>query len=62
MLSIYPTLKFMSWRPAIKQGQVPTVDAGTLRTIRSFLHAELAGVVVLILMAAVMARGIGMVE
>jgi putative membrane protein len=62
LMSIYPTVKFMSWRPAIKQGQAPAVDAATLRTIRTVLHAELAGVAVLILMAAMMARGIGMVE
>ena len=62
LLSIYPTVKFMSWRAAIKQGQAPAVDAKTLHTIRSFLHAELVGIVILILMAALMARGIGMVE
>jgi len=30
LLSIYPTVKFMAWRPAVKQGQPPVVDAGTL--------------------------------
>jgi putative membrane protein len=62
LLSIYPTLRFMSWRPAVKQGKVPAVDADTLRKLRNVLHAELAGVIVLILMAALMARGIGMLE
>lgn len=62
LTSIYPTVKFMSWRSAIKQGQAPAVDAGTLRTIRSVLHIELAGMAVIMLMAALMARGIWMVE
>jgi putative membrane protein len=62
LLSIYPTVRFMSWRAAIKQGQAPSVDAGTLRTLRLILHVELTGIVVLILMAAMMARGIGMIE
>ncbi|HYS13247.1 MAG TPA: DUF2214 family protein [Burkholderiaceae bacterium] len=62
LLSIYPTVKFMAWRPAVKQGQPPVVDAGTLRTLRRVLHIELAGVALLILMAAMMARGVWMVE
>ena len=62
LLSIYPTVKYMSWRPAVRQGQVPVVDAGTLRTLRRVLHVELAGVAILILMAAMMARGVWMVE
>jgi len=52
----------MAWRPAVKQGQPPVVDAGTLRTLRRVLHIELAGVALLILMAAMMARGVWMVE
>ena len=60
LLSIYPTLRFMSWRSSVKRGEAPNVDAATLRTIRRFLHIELAGIVLLILCAALMARGIGM--
>jgi putative membrane protein len=62
LLSIFPTVRFMSWRPAVRQGKAPTVDASTLRKVRTVLHVELAGMVVLILMAAMMARGIGMIE
>jgi putative membrane protein len=62
LTSLYPTVKFMSWRGAIRQGQPPAVDAGTLRTIRTVLHVELAGVVVLMLMGTMMARGVGMIE
>ena len=62
LLSIYPTVKFLSWRPALKQAQVPALDAASLRKIRGLLHAELAGVLLIILMAALMARGIWMFE
>jgi len=35
------------------------MDAGKLRRIRSIMHWELVGVVLLILCAALMARGVG---
>ena len=59
LLSIYPTVEFLSWRKSLKQGQVPATDPGKLRTIRSIIHWELAGVVLLLLFAALIARGIG---
>lgn len=62
LASIYPTVKFMSWRTAIKQGKAPVVDAATLKSIRTVLHLEMVGIAVVILMAALMARGIGMFE
>jgi putative membrane protein len=51
LLSIYPTLKFLSWRKGIDVSSVPT--------IRRILHLELVGVVLILLCAALMARGIG---
>lgn len=62
LLSLYPTIKFMSWRGALRQGRTPDVDAGTLRRVRTVLHVELAGVVLLMLLGAMMARGTLMVE
>ena len=61
LLSIYPTLQFLSWRASLKQSVAPVPKPATLRTIRIVLHAEFAGLVVLILCAAMMARGIGYV-
>jgi putative membrane protein len=58
-LSIYPTLEFLSWGKALKAGQVPVVDTRKLRQIRSVMHLELFGVVLIILCAALMARGVG---
>jgi putative membrane protein len=50
-LSIYPTLKFLSWRKGIDPAAVPA--------IRRVLHLELVGIVLILLCAALMARGIG---
>jgi len=59
LLSIYPTREFLSWRAALKQGRVPVVDTGKLRALGTVIHWELAGVALILLLAALMARGIG---
>ncbi|HTP63566.1 MAG TPA: DUF2214 family protein [Burkholderiales bacterium] len=59
LLSIYPTVEFLSWSKYLRLGQVPVVSEARMRAIRSIIHAELAGVVLIILCAALMARGIG---
>jgi putative membrane protein len=60
LLSIYPTIVFMSWRNAIKQGQAPVVDERKRALLRRIIHIELAIVVAILLCAALMARGVGM--
>jgi putative membrane protein len=59
LASIYPTVQFASWRKALKKGSIPAVAPGKLRAIRSIIHWELAGIVVILLCAALMARGMG---
>jgi putative membrane protein len=61
LISIIPTLEFLSWRKAVKQGQAPTVSASKLRRLRAIIHLELVGIVIIILMAALMAKGVGLV-
>lgn len=56
-LSIVPTIEFLRWRKAVKQGQVPVVAAGTLRKVARIIHIELAAVVLILLCAAIMAKG-----
>ncbi len=58
VLSIYPTIKFMGWRKALREGRVPNFAAGTGRTIRMLIHIELTLIFVIILMAIMMARGV----
>jgi putative membrane protein len=57
LLSIIPTMEFLSWRGAIKAGQVPVVDAAKRRRVTMIIHIELAAVVIIVLCAAIMARG-----
>jgi len=59
LLSIYPTLEFLSWRRFLGTGQVPVLSERKGRTIRMIIHLELAGILFLILCAALMARGVG---
>jgi len=59
LLSIYPTREILSWRAALKQGRVPVVDPGKLRALGTVIHWELASVALILLLAALMARGIG---
>jgi putative membrane protein len=60
LLSIHPTVTFLSWRTSVRQGQPPVVDERRIRLIRALIHWELAGVVFLILCAALMAKGVGL--
>jgi putative membrane protein len=57
LLSIIPTMEFLSWRGAIRAGQVPVMDAVKRKRVSMVIHIELAAVVVIILCAAIMARG-----
>lgn len=58
LLSIYPTIKFMGWRKALREQRVPDFDAGTRRKVRLLIHVELTLIFVIILMAVMMARGV----
>ena len=51
LLSIYPTMKFMGWRKALREQRLPDFDAGTRRKVRMLIHIELTLIFVIILMA-----------
>jgi putative membrane protein len=59
ILSIYPTKTFMSWRPDLKAGRTPILDPGRMKTVRTTIHWEMAATTLLVLCAALMARGVG---
>jgi putative membrane protein len=61
LISIIPTLEFLSWRTRLQQGQVPELPESKIRSLRSIIHLELIGMVLIILFAALMARGVGLV-
>jgi putative membrane protein len=58
LLSIYPTIKFLGWRKALREGRAPDFDLGTRRKVRMLVHLELTLLFVIMLMAVMMARGI----
>ena len=62
LLSIYPTREFLSWRAAVRAGQMPSLDPQRVARIRSILHWELIGIAAIVLFAALMARGVGTLE
>jgi putative membrane protein len=59
LVSIVPTREFLRWGPALEAGQVPTVSAEKIKSIRAIIHYEMAGVVLILLLAALAARGVG---
>lgn len=61
LLSILPTVQFLGWRKALKNGQLPQLDDGKRRRLRTFIHIELTLLFLIMLFAALMARGIGFI-
>ncbi len=59
LLSIRPTVTFLSWRKALAENRAPTLDAAARRRLRSIVHIELVLLALLILCAALMAKGVG---
>jgi putative membrane protein len=57
LLSIIPTMEFLSWRGALAAGQVPVIEARKKRLVTAVIHAELLAIVIILLCAAIMARG-----
>jgi len=57
LLSIIPTVEFLSWRGALQAGQVPAIGAKKLRLVTAVIHGELFAIVIILLCAAIMARG-----
>jgi len=57
LLSIIPTLEFLSWRKVLSEGQVPAISAKKRRLVSAVIHGELLSIVIILLCAAIMARG-----
>ncbi len=62
LVSIVPTRAFRGWSPVLREGRMPEVTEAQLRRIRACVHIELGALVLLILCAALMARGVGSFE
>jgi putative membrane protein len=59
LLSIYPTVRFIKWRPQTRQGAAPNVSEREYGRIMLALRAEMALLLGMALCASLMARGIG---
>jgi putative membrane protein len=59
VISIYPTVLFLSWSKALKQGVAPEMPAAQVRRARTCLMWELMAIVVILFCAPFMARGFG---
>jgi putative membrane protein len=59
LISIYPTITFLSWKAALRAGAAPEVSAERTRRVRLCLMLELTAIVVILACAALMARGFG---
>jgi putative membrane protein len=57
LLSIVPTLEFLSWNKSLRVGQVPAISARKLRLVTAVIHGELLSIAIILLCAANMARG-----
>ena len=60
LLSIYPTIRFISWNKSFANNQAPEISDQDFSRIKMILRLELLGIVIIILSAAMMARGVGM--
>jgi putative membrane protein len=61
LLSIYPTLTFMSWRAALRQGILPPIPETGFKRITWLLRLEMLCLLIILYAATMMARGVGMV-
>ncbi|HMN43740.1 MAG TPA: DUF2214 family protein [Povalibacter sp.] len=61
LLSIQPTREFLSWRKAVREQRLPDFSGAKRRSIRTVIHVQLLLMIVIMLCAALMARGIGFI-
>ena len=60
LLSIYPTVRFVSWNKSFAKNQAPEISDQEVARIKLILRLEMLGIVIIIFSAAMMARGVGM--
>jgi len=60
LLSIFPTVRFLKWNSALKANLAPQIQDAEFKRVRLFLWLELAGIVLILFAAPMMARGLGM--
>lgn len=59
LISIYPTVLFISWNKTLKQGEIPAIAPRAATQVRMCMMLELTAILGILLCAPFMARGIG---
>jgi putative membrane protein len=59
LLSIYPTIRYIKWNPTLAENKAPEIPDAEFRNIRLLLWLEMAGIVLILFAAPLMARGVG---
>jgi putative membrane protein len=62
LISIYPTVLFISWNKALKQGEVPVITPQAVIRTRMCMMLELTAILGILFCAPFMARGIGLLR
>lgn len=60
LLSVYPTIRYIKWNPVLDENRAPEIPDIEFKRIRLILWLELAGIVLILFAAPMIARGIGM--
>lgn len=58
LLSIYPSIKFFQWNPLLKSETAPRLTIQTYNILRTLLTLEVIGLVVMMIAASMMAKGV----
>lgn len=58
LLSLYPTVSFLSWGRTLRNGQPPHLELSQMQRLSWLIRGELAGLALIPLFAALLARGI----
>lgn len=60
LLSIDPTIRYIRWTKSLSQNREPEISESEYKRTRLILWLEVIGIVVILLAAPMMARGVGM--
>ena len=60
LLSIDPTIRYLRWNKILKTNQAPEISDKEFKRTRLILNLEVIGLAIILLAAALMARGVGM--
>ena len=60
LLSIDPTIRYIRWNQSVRANIAPAIDDQEFKRTRLILRLEIIGIVIILLAAPLMARGVGL--